>query len=130
LLRGAEDLEPETRGAFAGCVEWEHAMKPTTLLALLALMSAAFADAKPTRVQDLDLSVDVAALEPTVTIRTQENRVEEEYRVNNNVYMIKITPTSGPPYYLVDTDGSGNMEMRRSSAGMDVRVPQWSLFSW
>ena len=29
-----------------------------------------------------------------------------------------------------DDDGSGDMEMRRNAAGMDNRVPQWTLFSW
>lgn len=82
------------------------------------------------RAADLDPSLYEAELKPSVTIEEHPNRVVEEYRVNNNVYMIKITPSVGPSYYLIDDDGSGDMEMRRNAAGMDTRVPQWSLFSW
>jgi len=88
------------------------------------------ANAPPKEARDLDLSIDIDSLEPRVTIREQQNRVEETYQVNNNVYMIKITPSSGAPYYLVDPDGDGRMEMRYRSGGMDRNVPQWSLFSW
>ena len=100
------------------------------LLTMTTALTAAYAESRPVNVEDLDLSVDVADLEPTVTIHKHHNRVEESYSVNNNVYMIKITPSSGAPYYLIDQDGTGNMEMRRGPAGADVRVPQWSLFSW
>ena len=67
---------------------------------------------------------------PEVTIKEQHNRRVEEYRRNNNLYMVKVTPFHGKPYYLVDDDGSGDMEMRRNAEGMDNRVPQWTLFSW
>jgi hypothetical protein len=50
--------------------------------------------------------------------------------VNNNTYMMKITPNAGAPYYLVDADGSGEMEWRRNTPGLDPRVPQWTLFNW
>ena len=69
-------------------------------------------------------------LVPTVEITEREGERIEEYSQNGRVYMIKITPNSGPPYYLVDPDGSGDYEMRRHSAGMDIQVPQWSLISW
>lgn len=78
----------------------------------------------------LDLSVDESDLEPTVTIQEHSNRVVEEYSVNNNTYMIKITPSSGAPYYLIDDDGSGELEYRRHSGGRDIRIPQWTLLSW
>ena len=67
---------------------------------------------------------------PEVTIKEHQNRTVEEYRLNNNLYMVKVTPFHGKPYYLVDDDGSGDMEMRRNAEGMDNRVPQWTLFSW
>ncbi len=67
---------------------------------------------------------------PTVTVKEHRNRTVEEYRNNENLYMVKVTPSHGTPYYLIDDDGSGDMEMRRNAAGMDNRVPQWTLFSW
>ena len=66
--------------------------------------------------------------EPQVTI-TQDDVVIEEYKRNGELYMVKITPAVGPPYYLIDTDGDGRMESRRSDLD-DVSVPHWVLFTW
>lgn len=93
---------------------------------LILLFGAAFAGEK--RVADLDLAVVDSDIQPSVTIREHPNRAVEEYRVNNNLYMIKVTPSVGAPYYLVDQDGSGDMEYRRSAYGH--QAPQWTLFSW
>lgn len=69
-------------------------------------------------------------MEPDVTIIRRGEETIEEYRVNDRLYMVKITPVIGPPYYLMDTNGDGNMDVRRSDneAGMNVR--RWVLFSW
>ena len=69
-------------------------------------------------------------LEPSVRIEQLDNRTIEEYSVNDNVYMIKITPRYGAPYTLVDPDGTGEMEWRRDTLGMEVTPPRWTLFSW
>ena len=95
-----------------------------SLLALPALAERA-ATAK-----DLDLRVVESDLQPEVRVENHSNRRTEEYRVNNNLYMVKVTPKSGPSYFLVDTDGSGEMEMRRHSPGQDTQVPQWTLSNW
>jgi len=101
------------------------------LVGLLAgLLGAAVAAAQRPAIQDLDLRVSAADIEPAVTIKKYENRTVEEYSVNNNTYMVKITPTVGAPYYLVDENGSGDMEWRRNAPGGNMNVPQWTLFSW
>ena len=46
-------------------------------------------------------------IEPTVTIREEEQRTIEEYSFKGQVYMVKITPKGGVPYYYIDTDGDG-----------------------
>lgn len=43
-----------------------------------------------------------AALEPQVTIVRSERETREEFRVNGKLYMVKVTPAAGAPYYLVD----------------------------
>lgn len=68
-------------------------------------------------------------IEPEVTIIRKEEAVIEEYRVNGNLYMVKITPSVGKPYYLVDHDGDGQLS-RTNTPYEDIRVPQWVLFSW
>ena len=71
-----------------------------------------------------------ADLEPSVRIEQHENRTIEEFSVNDNVYMIKVTPKYGAPYTLVDPKGNGEMEWRRDTLGAEVAPPQWTLFSW
>ncbi len=63
-------------------------------------------------------------LEPEVTITTRKDAVHYEYRINGRLYMIKVVPTKGAPYYLVDQDGTG--EWRRVG-GPDVAPPMWVL---
>lgn len=69
-------------------------------------------------------------MEPDVTIRRRGEETVEEYRVNNKLYMVKIKPSIGPAYYLIDTDGDGEMESRRSDLNKGLNIPQWVLFSW
>ena len=45
-------------------------------------------------------------LEPQITITKRGNDQVEEHRVNGKLYMMKVTPNHGVPYYLVDDDGS------------------------
>jgi hypothetical protein len=54
----------------------------------------------------------------------------EEYRVNDRVFMIKVTPEKGFSYYLVDTDGDGRMDTRRNELEPNFLVPQWTLLRW
>lgn len=70
------------------------------------------------------------AIEPEITIIHREEALIEEYRVNGNLYMVKITPSVGKPYYLIDRDGDGQMESRFSGIYDDIIVPQWVLFRW
>jgi hypothetical protein len=69
-------------------------------------------------------------LEPDVTIIRRGEDIIEEYRINNRLYMVRVKPRIGPAYYLLDSDGDGNMDVRRSDLEDDMRIPQWVLFSW
>lgn len=102
------------------CAEsWSAALATAVLLALSAFDLPAF-----------DLSVHAEDIAPAVQLREYDNRVVEEYRVNNQLYMIKITPSVGAPYLLVDDDGSGDMAWRRPTSETERQVPKWVLFSW
>ncbi|MGI9229762.1 MAG: DUF2782 domain-containing protein [Gammaproteobacteria bacterium] len=70
------------------------------------------------------------AIEPEVLIIKTDKAVIEEYRLNGKHYMSKITPAVGPPYFLLDRDGDGQMEARMSEVYEDFTVPQWVIFSW
>jgi hypothetical protein len=64
--------------------------------------------------------------EPPITI--QRGSVEE-YRANGQLYMIKIVPEVGPPYYLIDNDGDGELETR-SAVNPGASVPKWILWTF
>ncbi len=64
-------------------------------------------------------------LEPEVTITTERDEIHEEYRIHGRLYMIKIIPAKGPPYYLIDYDGTG--EFRRSNLEPTISPPLWVL---
>ena len=69
-------------------------------------------------------------LEPEVTIIERKEETVREYRANGHLYMVKITPSKGAPYYMVDTDGDGTLDTRRTDIKYESSVPQWILFSW
>jgi Protein of unknown function (DUF2782) len=69
-------------------------------------------------------------LEPDVTIVQKKDATIEEYRLNGRLYMVKVVPVIGKPYYLVDKDGDGLMESKMSNLYNDPVVPQWVIFSW
>ena len=80
--------------------------------------------------QDVDPAAFEGSLEPEINIQQFDNREVQEYSVNDQVYMIKITPKTGSPYYLVDPDGTGEMEYKRDTLGLEVNPPRWTLFRW
>ena len=67
-----------------------------------------------------------AALEPEVTIIKREGNTVEEHRINGRLFMIKVTPEHGVPYYLVDRKGDGNFS-RETMGNPDVAVPMWVI---
>ncbi|BCX81695.1 hypothetical protein MIT9_P1273 [Methylomarinovum caldicuralii] len=69
-------------------------------------------------------------LQPEVTIRRRGKSVIEEYRIGGQLYMIKVIPPIGPPYYLVDTDADGTLDTRRSDLEEGARVHQWRILEW
>ena len=69
-------------------------------------------------------------LEPEVTIIHRGGEMIEEYRINGQLYMIKVTPRMGIPYFLVDTDGDGNFEVRQNELDQEMLIPQWTILRW
>ena len=104
----------------------------TNLFAALACLSLsayaaqpgvpAKADAPPPPPMSADDTVD----EPQVTITKQTEQTVEEYRVGGRLYMIKVVPKVGPPYYLVDDLGDGKFA-RQDRLDSGLRVPRWVL---
>ncbi len=65
-----------------------------------------------------------------VIIKGDKDEVISEFRINGQLYMIRITPKKGLPYYLVDGDGDGNLETRWNDLAPDLLIPSWVLLRW
>ena len=65
-----------------------------------------------------------------VTIKPPAQETISEFRINGQLYMIRITPTKGAPYYLVDSDGDGNLETRWNNLAPNILIPSWVLIRW
>ena len=69
---------------------------------------------------DYDPSID----QPEITIREERDEYIEEYRMNGNLYMMKVTPKNMPPYYLIKYEANGDW-VREDSYG--VSLPMWVI---
>lgn len=63
--------------------------------------------------------------QPEVKTYRRGDRLVEEYRLNNRLYMMKVTPDDGEPYYLVDKNGSGRFTDGRLEP--ENSVPMWVI---
>ncbi|HTN94071.1 MAG TPA: DUF2782 domain-containing protein [Gallionella sp.] len=99
-------------------------------LLLSAYSAGAYADkpapAKPAPLPPppaMDSSSDEG---PEVTITKQTGQTIEEYRVGGRLYMIKVIPKIGKPYYLIDDRGDGKFA-RQDSLDSGFRPPSWVI---
>jgi hypothetical protein len=67
------------------------------------------------------------SLEPQVTITRRGEDKVEEYRMSGKLYMIKVTPSHGVSYYMVDNTGGGTWVRQPGALDSDVRVPMWVI---
>lgn len=61
-----------------------------------------------------------------ITKRKDGENDIEEYRLNGEVYMVKVTPPSGKPYYLHREDRNG--DWINDGPTRPLSVPKWILF--
>lgn len=111
-----------------------HALFLLTLLPAVPLLAEEFAPAPPPPAMEAETSSPAAAgeeamPEPEVTIIKRKEETIEEYRLNGQLYMVKITPNKGYPYYLIDSDGDGSLETRRNELD-NPPVIQWKILQW
>lgn len=48
--------------------------------------------------------------------------------MRGKLYMVKVTPPHGVPYYLIDKEGNG--QMVRHDGTPELAVPMWVIKSW
>jgi hypothetical protein len=102
------------------------------LLLSLLIAAGTYAQAqKPANLEPLPEpppppGVDDSFQEPQVTIKKRGEDTVEEFRLNGKLYMVKVTPPHGRPYYLIDDKGSGTFS-RRDDLDSGLRVPLWVI---
>lgn len=64
--------------------------------------------------------------EPQITIVKKKGETIEEYRVNGQLYMMKVTPDHGVPYYLHKEDKDG--AWINDGPNPPNIIPKWILF--
>ncbi len=109
---------------------------PISLAVLLALMAPALAatesKAPPADLQTLEelpppaISNEENADEPQITIIKKDGETIEEYRIAGQLYMMKITPAHGVPYYLHKEDQDGGWI--NNGPVPPLSIPKWTLF--
>ncbi|MCL2523092.1 MAG: DUF2782 domain-containing protein [Betaproteobacteria bacterium] len=72
---------------------------------------------------------DAALEQPDVTIIKENEGTREEYRLHGKLYMVKITPTVGLPYYLIDRQGDG-VFVETTFDAHPIKPPMWVIHSW
>ena len=74
-----------------------------------------------------DPGMDLA--DAQVAVRTEANGdVIEEYRLAGQLRMVKVTPSRGPAYYLMDENGDGRLD--KSKGEGPVSPVYWKLYGW
>lgn len=63
---------------------------------------------------------------PPVTIKPSAPGRVIEYRANGRLYMVKVIPKVGKPYYLIDQKGDGTFA-RQESLDSGMRPPMWVI---
>ena len=79
-------------------------------------------EAPPPPGLDLDSSP-----EPEVSIVKKGEDTVEEYRINGELYMMKVTPAHGVSYYLMKEDQEGGWS-RSEGPTPPLVIPKWVLF--
>ena len=111
-------------------------MRRFILMSFLAFPAFAV-DEQPPRLEavpevpELPLPVQSGeTLEPDITIIRKGKKTIQEYRSGGRLYMIKVIPDIGPPYYFLDSNGDGTMDVRRDDLNKGSSVNMWKILEW
>ncbi|MCQ8183264.1 DUF2782 domain-containing protein [Methylomonas sp. SURF-1] len=69
-------------------------------------------------------------MEPDITIIRKGKDTIQEYRRNGKLYMVKIQPQVGPAYYMLDTNGDGELDVKKNDLDDNTNINKWTLFEW
>jgi len=106
----------------------------TLLLILSALLQSpmiALAKEPPANLEPLEEFTPPAITneeqqKPEITVIKKEGETVEEYRINGQLYMMKVTPAHGVPYYMHKEDQNGGWMM--DGPNQPISIPKWTIF--
>jgi len=101
----------------------KHLLLLVGFIVAMPVMSAGYM--QPPRLPEPQRSGE--ALEPEVNIVETKRGIEHRYVVNGQLRAVKVIPRSGAPYYLLDTNGDGELDAREDDI-RSVSTHQWELF--
>jgi hypothetical protein len=93
-------------------------------LMLSSLAVAATPSDRPPNLKPVPDGVPGSDDVPAVTIKPSSQGRVVEYRANGKLYMLKVIPRTGKPYYLIDQKGDGQFA-RQDSLDSGMRPPMW-----
>lgn len=104
------------------------------ILLILPLIATAADNSRPDNLEPLEdvppppkvQDGEVLEGEPQVTIRKRGAETVEEYRINGELYMVKVTPEHGVPYYMHKEDSNG--AWLNDGPTRPLSVPKWIIF--
>ncbi len=102
---------------------------PLILLALMlsgGMAAAASPSDRPPGLKPVPDGIPGADDVPSVTIKPGNQGTVVEYRSNGRLYMLKVIPKVGKPYYLIDQKGDGQFA-RQESLDSGMRPPMWVI---
>ncbi len=65
-------------------------------------------------------------LQADVTIKRDKDKVIEEYRINGRLYMVRVIPSVGKPYFIKFPENGRAIRGELD----DIQTPYWKLFEW
>lgn len=112
-------------------IDMRHSL-PFSLLLFLPVVCLA-GDEPPAVPEPPELPLPVQSgeeMEPDITITRKGEDTIQEYRRNGQLYMIKVIPQVGPPYYWLDTNGDGKMDVKKNDIDKNTNINMWNIFEW
>jgi hypothetical protein len=111
-------------------------MRRFILLSFLAFPAFAV-DEKPPRLEAVPEAPEPPmpvqsgeTLEPDITIIRKGKDTIQEFRKGGRLYMIKVIPSIGPPYYFIDNNGDGKMDVRHNDLDRGSNINMWKILEW
>ncbi|AZN37288.1 DUF2782 domain-containing protein [Iodobacter ciconiae] len=67
---------------------------------------------------------------PEIRVIEKNDVTIAEYRIRGKLYMVKVSPKVGLPYFLIDKEGQGRFDRSDDLGSSNLSVPRWVIFEF